>query len=212
MTGCLDDGALQAYLDSELPEAKLYLAAGHLQSCAACRARLERVEATATRVNALLDFLVGEVPDFIPPLAVARFGARPGCSSRVRWAVAAALAVLFLSRADPGNGPAPPSVLVPAQVASPRGSRSAGACCREPGMPAGVKPKAARVRRPNAVPAPAGFLALDNADPIQVGMVVRVMLPASAFAAAVPTGEAQAVMADLVIGEDGRARAIRFVQ
>jgi hypothetical protein len=38
---------------------------------------------------------------------------------------------------------------------------------------------------------------------MQMGMVVRVILPIS---------DAREVAADLVIGEDGRARAIRFVE
>jgi hypothetical protein len=74
-----------------------------------------------------------------------------------------------------------------------------------------VKPRFRRVRRSKPLPRLDDFLALDDGDPIQVGVVVRVMLPASAFAAMPQTGATQVIMADLAIGEDGRARAIRFV-
>jgi hypothetical protein len=43
---------------------------------------------------------------------------------------------------------------------------------------------------------------------MQVGMVVRVLLPMSDLAL---SGVDHEVPADLVIGEDGRPRAIRFV-
>jgi hypothetical protein len=46
------------------------------------------------------------------------------------------------------------------------------------------------------------FMALAGADPIQVGMVVRVMVPVSG----------RSLAADVVVGEDGRARAIRFIE
>jgi hypothetical protein len=52
-------------------------------------------------------------------------------------------------------------------------------------------------------PALDDFVPFDDADPMQIGMVVRVMLPVS---------DATEIAADLVIGEDGRARAFRFVQ
>src|ERR1035437_7361681 len=53
------------------------------------------------------------------------------------------------------------------------------------------------------------FVPFDDADPMQMGMVVRVMLPVSDASL---TGGAQEVAADLLIGEDGRARAIRLVR
>jgi predicted anti-sigma-YlaC factor YlaD len=212
MRGCLHEGALAAYLDGELPEATRRRAAGHLQSCARCRARLERVEATAARVNALLDALVDEVPvaatsDVLP------FRARPGSDAPwVRWAVAAAAGVLAISAVlgvlTISRGPqvAPPALVAKKQATV----QPAPAIVSRTVAPA-VKPKFRRVRRSKPLPRLDDFLALDDGDPIQVGVVVRVMLPASAFAAMPQTGAMQVIMADLAIGEDGRARAIRFV-
>jgi hypothetical protein len=52
-------------------------------------------------------------------------------------------------------------------------------------------------------------VALDDADPIQMGIVVRVMVPVSD---ASMSGGVKEIAADLMIGDDGRARAIRFVE
>src|ERR1035441_2191650 len=65
------------------------------------------------------------------------------------------------------------------------------------------------VHRQAPQPALDDFVPFDDADPMQMGMVVRVMLPVSDASL---TGGAQEVAADLVIGEDGRARAIRLVR
>jgi hypothetical protein len=210
MMGCLQEGVLAAYLDGELPEAARSGAAGHLQSCGACRARLERVGATAARVNALLDALVVEVPAAATP-AVAPLRVRPRPHApMVRWvvaagvlAIAAMLGVLSTVRRPQVAGYAPVAKKMAAvQPAPPIVNRTAA--------PA-VKPGFRRVRRPKPLPRVDDFLALDDAGPIQVGVVVRVMLPLSAFAAMPQTGATQAVIADLVIGENGQARAIRFV-
>lgn len=187
-------------------------AAGHLRSCAACRARLERVGATAARVNALLDSLVVEVP-MAATVAVSPLRARPRpAAPRVRWAVAAALAVFAISALLSVLAVVwRPPVAAPARVAKKEATvQPAPALVSRP-VPAAAKPRVRRVRRSKPLPGLDDFLALDDADPIQVGVVIRVMLPVSAFAATPQSGDPQAILADLVIGEDGRARAIRFV-
>ena len=212
MRGCLHEGVLQAYLDGELPEAKRWRAARHLQSCVLCRARLERVGTAAARVNGLLDALAGE-DKVAATSAVLPLRARPGSDAPwVRWAVAAAvgvlaiwvvLGVLIMSRR--------PQVAPPALIAKKQATvQPAPAIVNRTVMPA-VKRRSRRVRKSKPLPRLDDFLALDDDDPIQVGVVVRVMLPASAFAAMPQSGATQVIMADLVIGEDGRARAIRFV-
>ena len=45
------------------------------------------------------------------------------------------------------------------------------------------------------------FVPLDGADPMQIGMVVRVMLPVSDASVG---GGVREIAADVVIGEDGR--------
>lgn len=201
---CLDDGTLQAYLDLELPAAEQDRAAGHLEGCAGCRARLSRLEATLARVRACLEALAPE--DLrVTGDAVPRFAARP---ARMRWqwaavalagALTASLALIFGS-ATPRPEPAPVAKTLPAPPIQ---------LAPAPPEPAPVRSVPARARRPKPRRALDDFVVLDNADPMQMGMVVRVMLPVSG--ASVPGGM-QVVAADLMIGEDGRARAIRFVR
>jgi len=203
---CLDEGTLQAYLDSELPEARMRYAAGHLEACATCRDRLGRIEATAGCVNAWLDALA---PGDLPALdkAAPRIAAR---TAGVRWrwaavALAGALAAsvaLFLAKA-----PAP-NIEVHVTKPEARLTDVRGSVDPAPVRAATVR-KQLRARRPKPVRPLDDFVAFDDADPMQMGMVVRVMLPVSdAFL----TGGTQEIAADLVIGEDGRARAIRLVR
>ena len=61
------------------------------------------------------------------------------------------------------------------------------------------------------------FYALPNAgDPLEFGAVVRVRLPRSAMRlAGLPVNEerlAERIQADVLLGQDGTARAVRFVQ
>jgi hypothetical protein len=194
---CLDEGTLQAYLDSELPEARMRRAAGHLEACAPCRDRLGRIEAAVGRVNAWLDALA---PAGLPALdeAVPRIAARTG-GLRWRWAavaLAGALAAsvaLFFANA-PVARKETRMLKVEAPLANARGS-----------VTSVHRIATVRKRTPRPKPRPAldDFVPFDDADPIQIGMVVRVMLPVS---------DASEIAADLVIGEDGRARAFRFVQ
>jgi Putative zinc-finger len=57
-----------------------------------------------------------------------------------------------------------------------------------------------------------GFIALDDGDPIQMGVVVRMNVSASSLGMSAGTGGTDQIAADVVIGEDGRARAIRFLE
>jgi anti-sigma factor RsiW len=206
---CLDEGTLQAYLDSELPEARMRRAAGHLEACAPCRDRLGRIEAAVGRLNAWLDALAQAG---LPALdeAVPRIAAKTGGLLRWRWAAVAlggalaASVALFFANSRPHPEPARAA------------KREAG--MHKPQAPsvvyrAGPRGHPVRKRFPvhRQAPQPAldDFVPFDDADPMQMGMVVRVMLPVSDASL---TGGAQEVAADLVIGEDGRARAIRLVR
>lgn len=196
---CLDEGALQAYLDNELDEVRIRGAAGHLEACAACRDRLGRLEATAGRVKAWLDALLPEdlpvVYEGVPRIAHKMHGPRWGWIAGGLAAALAASATLFVA---PPPAPRKEAYLAKplARRAEPRGT---------PGWPAGGRPRITMVRPARVRPRPAldGFVVFDDADPMQIGMVVRVMLPVS---------DDSAIAADLVIGEDGRARAFRFVE
>jgi len=182
---CLDDGALRAYLDNELPEAEMCRAAGHLEACAACRERLEQLDATAKQVHAWLDLLT---PEHVTAL---RFMPRRTATHRLPWAVLAASLTLFLALNRSSNTPVPVAPTEPAPLPA------------LPVEPAHEAPRKARAKKPKPARPPGDFVPLEDADPMQLGMVVRVMLPVS---------DAQEIAADVVIGEDGRARAFRFVE
>jgi hypothetical protein len=75
-------------------------------------------------------------------------------------------------------------------------------------------PVAAVVETPAAVPAPvSAFQPLPNSpslSPSSSYNVVRVRIPLSAFAVVPGTEQGGSIEADLLVGEDGLARAIRF--
>ena len=195
---CPDAGTLQAYLDSELPEARTSRAAGHLEACASCRDRLGRMEAAAGRVNAWLDALAPEDPPAVYE-GVRRIAVRTG-SLRWRWAALGLAGALAASVAlYVANAPVPQKKALVQKVEGPladaRGSVSV--------VPHRVATVRKRMRRPIPQPTLDDFVPFDDADPMQIGMVVRVMLPMS---------DTSEIATDLVIGEDGRARAFRFVQ
>jgi anti-sigma factor RsiW len=199
MRRCLDEGTLQAYLDYELPEANRGGVADHLANCPACRHALERVQATGARVSALLDSLVvDDMPTACPALPPLRARA---AGVPVRWAGAAlagALAAGAMWIVVSARVPRAPALQPVASIQTVTPPAPAAGISLHP---AAVRPKIVHARRRTPQPRLDDFIALDN-DPIQVGVVVRVTLPRSEFAEA----------ADVVIGEDGRARAIRFVQ
>lgn len=208
---CLSAGTLQAYLDHELPEIEMRDAGAHVESCAGCRGRLAAIEETAKRVHAWLDVLTPE--ELAAPVrTVPRIPAvaRP---RQWRWiAVAAALvlaasAAAFITKHDR-------KFAVPTKVAAaPTVVRSA--VVRDPEPQRVVPHRAVQVRKRvpsrhrDAQPAGNGFIALGDPDPMQIGVVVRMKVP---IADTWLPGQTQEVAADLVIGEDGRARAIRFVR
>src|ERR1039458_3548561 len=210
---CLDEGTLQAYLDSELPEARMRRAAGHLEACAPCRDRLGRIEAAVVRVNAWLDALA---PAGLPALddAVPRIAAK---TSGLRWrwaavALAGALAAsvaLFFANSRPHPEPARAAKREAGRhkpQAPALGSRRGSALFFANSGPPPERPRAAKreagMHKPQApsvvhragprgppvrkrfpvhrqAPQPAldDFVPFDDADPMQMGMVVRVMLP-----------------------------------
>jgi len=205
MKPCLREGTLQSYLDGELPDSAMRCAAGHLEICAACRDRLAALEAVSSRVTEFLGLLAegGQ-----PPVALSL----PSTGwTRMRWAEAilvplAAAAFWLVSAALRQAPPLPPVAKVEPAAAVER-------VVSVPDPPV-IRPPARRMRKTAKALSDTGldgFLQLDTA-PFQTGMVVRVMLPASDVAVIPQSTDAQLVAADLLIGEDGRARAIRFVE
>jgi Putative zinc-finger len=202
---CLDEGTLQAYLDSELAELRMRSVADHVEVCARCRDRMGHLASTMGLVNAWFSALPPE--DVQAPAGAPRIGA-PTPRRHWRWAavglaaVLAALAALFFAGMRPTPAKQAHSLQPPAlqpQAGPPQ--VAAAAPLRAP-----VR---RLVRRPKPRRATEEFVPLDGADPMQIGMVVRVMLPVSDASVG---GGVREIAADVAIGEDGRARAIRFVR
>jgi len=209
---CPDEGTLQAYLDNELPEARMRAAAGHLEVCAACRDRLGEIQAATARVSAWLEALAPvDLPsDPVVQGAVPRIAARTA-GWRWRWAavplagaLAASAALFFGNAHPPKREPHMQKPAAPLADGVPSGPGSVSIVHR-----AATVRKRLPEHRPKPRPTLDGFVAFDDADPMQMGMVVRVMLPVSDASL---TGGAQEIAADLMIGEDGRARAIRLAR
>jgi Putative zinc-finger len=194
MSKCWPEGELRAWQDGELPARDMERLAAHMEQCAACSGMRDEVAARAARVGALLDCLAETPPARkLPPIP-----------RRVRagrlWATAAAgLAAAFLMAflLSPRHGPVP----------QPRPPQAARKVAPSPPLqaPAALQVKPAIIRRrAPAKPKPHVdyYVALDD-EPIETGVVVRVNLDAGPSGVAVP--------ADVILGPDGRARAIRLV-
>jgi hypothetical protein len=199
VSGCWSEGELRAALDHEMPARDLERVMAHIGECAGCCAIYRELEGRASRVGMLLDSLPETAPvKLLKPL--------PRTRPLHRWAgavagLAAALAfalVVLPHRIPPPHPPAPPPFVEPAvkPVAS------------LPRIEHRVASRHVPTRRaPGLAPAPAparveDFVALDD-QPIDAGVVVRVELDNAANDARIP--------ADVIIGIDGRPRAIRFV-
>lgn len=177
MMNCPHDGELRAYLDGEASP----VSAAHLESCAACAARLKEMESRANRIAHMMTEL-GEVPAPVYP--------RTRASHYWRWsgvAAAIAAALAFWPIGHEPQPPAPPRIAVPPHVAA--------LAAQQPPVVAAVPAAKPRKRKPR--PAPGPFLALDN-DPIETGFVMRVALD-------------DGVQADVIVDSIGRPRAIRPV-
>ena len=192
MKACWPDGDLRAYADGELGFDASAEVASHLKVCSHCDGRYRELSQRALWVSNRMSALSEEralVAAVVLPRRI---------SHRRRWVVAglslaAALALAF--------------VLLPRRHAAPVAQPAPAAGFATvlpqplPAQPAVQAPKApihhvaARPRRP----APREeFLRLDD-DPIETGTVIRV------------GAENGKVQADLLIGPDGRAHAIRMI-
>ncbi|MBZ5729094.1 MAG: zf-HC2 domain-containing protein [Acidobacteriia bacterium] len=193
MTECWSEGELRAYCDRELPAKDMDRLAAHLENCVPCRERHRQLARQAASVLELVALLPEpEEVAWVQPVRV-----RAGM--RGRWAVAAlalaatlALAFVMLpKRTEQQAHLAPPQ---PPVTAPPPAAE----------QPAEVSPAVIRriVPRRRAPQRPLlradYYLSLDD-EPIQNGVVMRVALGAAE------------VKADVIVGPDGRAHAIRLV-
>jgi anti-sigma factor RsiW len=189
MKQCWPEGDLRAYLDGEVPPGVRERIGDHLQACAECSARYTELSGRAARVANLMAAL----PEVAPAGA---FGIVPlPARHRRQWAVAAlslaaALAVGFVMLPKSGRQVAP--IAKAPAVAAPAPAK----------QPAAVATRAHAVRRRAAQQGTAQqadyFLRLDD-EPLETGTIVRI------------GAENGDVQADLILGPDGRAHAIRVV-
>ncbi len=210
MSTCWTEGDLRASLDGELEAASAALLTAHLAECASCEALRRQLAGCASRVAGLMAVLEESAPlaAIIPMPPIIPMPRRSWRGVAAIGAMAAGLAIAALTvalRPASNNAkhatatyPNPvaslPTPDVPAQHVSlthPRHTRP--------------EPRAA-VFTPTAAPAAAQpadtgngyFLALDD-EPIETGIVMRVASPSGDF------------QADVIVGPDGRAHAIRIV-
>jgi hypothetical protein len=118
--------------------------------------------------------------------------------------IAAFLAVAGRRHPRPKVPPAQPGTAVAVRIPEPV----------TPALPRRALPEEVRAAPPEEVDTPF-FPLLDAPPPFERGELVRVTLPASAMrVVGLPVGEErleEPVLADVLIGEEGMARAIRFV-
>ena len=189
MKPCWSEGELRAYLDGELPTRDMERVAAHLKDCAVCGALRAELEGRAERVSGLLEALPEPEPVAHLPRAPQR------APAGWRWAAVAlaaslALALALLPKRTNQAAVAPAHAPKPAAIALPAPPPVAPAIIRrvprKGAAPVKLKPKIE------------SYLALDD-EPIETGLVVRVGLNGGR------------VPADVIVGPDGRARAIRLV-
>ncbi len=191
------DGDLRAWLDRELEPEQQAAVGAHLEACPECRALRERLSARASFVMGALDEL--------PAVRVAREPAPSGWSWVPAWrwavppvAIAACLAVLmWMSPKHPAE--LSPVVPVHQNAKSEVHPVPAASLEAQPAVPHPMANRPAALhKKPAQQPETEHFVALDN-EPIESGVVVRVSSQSGGFEA------------DVIVGPDGRARAIRVL-
>lgn len=212
--------------DTPMPSGAREQALQHAEGCAYCRARL-----AAARVLSLeLSVLATEdeklqAPAHVEASLVAAFRERNRRRSRVWWsvrwagAVAAVAIAGWLMAEHPWRSfgsPAGPEIQVAAPAAVPETASPGASVKRQNEMAEMVGPSRPARRRATAETG-GEFIALSAGSyPLGDGMVVRVELPRSAptlVGLPIPGGDVSGtVTADVVLGQDGMARAIRFLQ
>ena len=224
---------------SELMEASTQTAAlRHAEVCASCAARLADERVLVSGVRALRAELAGEqAPAHVEQVLLNAFRERGGTASvvpipqrnviRANWRVAAIAAVFLLAtsigtiifvRSLPRETPSPAKAealtSVPDQAAT-----ITRATDKRDELPAVSTPRRrSRARTPRAETVTEFFPLVegDDLESLEGTQIVRVELTPSALReVGLPTSyasSADAVKADLILGQDGLARAIRFVR
>jgi len=182
MKNCWTDGDLRAHMDGELAPDAQAAIAAHLEACSACGARYRELAQRAAWVSAVMDF-----SENAPAIPAARPRPRRWLLGAVGLAASLAVALLLL----PKRAPERPVQVVAKVVVPPVPAPVQTAA---PAVHPAVHHAAPRRHEP-----PEEFLRLDD-EPIETATIVRV------------SAEDGALQADLIVGPDGRAHAIRVVR
>ena len=190
MTQCWSEGELRAHLDGELPSRDMERLSGHLEGCVVCASRRREFAARAERIGEWMEGLAAaEMPVRIPRVPRRARGGRRWAAVAVGLAASLVIALLLVARrTDPIAVGPHPEPAAPKTAAPPPATVKPAVIRRETPPPVRAKPK----------PQIQYYVALDD-EPIETGLVVRVGL-----------NDGQ-VPADVIVGPDGRARAIRLV-
>jgi hypothetical protein len=236
-----EDAILDVARGTEVNAATVEAVRAHADVCDACGSRLRREESLTAGLGALAKTLEGAEPSpaleerllqaFDERFAAAHMAAR-SAERRVDWRVwaAAAAAVIMVSSVPFLRRPAvdpnvPQEAPAPAQTIAGAARPVSGAVVEQPATvavgvpPSHVVPARKRAhRQAQTVVRPSGFVALPSATDLpqfESGTIQRVhlslaSLPGYGVDIAGNTGSSP-VEADLLVGQDGQARAIRLV-
>lgn len=235
MKTCLQEEILQAYLDGELPQEAGDSVAAHLAECTVCAARVGEAQQTWMAIDGAL---ASELPEVIPTArlrvriesALAEKAApKFTLASLWNWKLAAVTAAILLALSAllfrPANQPPHhEQAVLPAPVSTPDFIPSP---TPPPVRDVAQQPLPIRKRVLRRTPTSNAeeaevvtrFFSLRDGEDlttIESGQLVRVELPGSALSEAGypfnPETAQTSVIADVVLGQDGLARAIRFVR
>jgi hypothetical protein len=206
----------------------------HVASCGECRLRFDQQQALTAGLMALAwDVRRATVSPHVEARLMRAFVARnpnpaaSGCGLPLRWVPLAAAVVLCVSGAVWWSSrPAPdrrPGLEVRAAPSAPATTSVAAA---PPSAGPDGDPGVRTTRRRRPAPRPAappvvravGFVPIPSAAGLpdfESGEIVRLGIPVTAlpnYGLEIPAGVKRSVQADLLVGQDGRARAIRLVE
>ena len=189
MTHCWSEGELKACLDDELPPRDRDRAARHIEECSACRALCADLSQRAQWLAGMMDALPQPPVLVRLPASLARPRAGRRAAGSLALVASVAIALMLVPKHKDKVSAVAPRFQTPL-----------------PAVPAPPPVKPAIIRRvPHKHAAPVKpkpkieyFVKLDD-EPIDTGLVVRVVLGGSE------------IPADVIVGPDGRARAVRLV-
>jgi hypothetical protein len=214
----------------------------HLEHCASCAALMTRERQLSQGLRALAEATAGDAPsDALGRRLIETFAGRLSVPPRARkvvtigWMPAAAAAALMAATGalwwGVGREPTTESLRAPqaatAAVQQPDPVPAAGVALksvtdnRRTNPEVGHRPRAARRRSVPTAPVvrATGFVSLPGADGLpdfESGEIVRIEIPFASLPTygleILPEARGTPVKADLLVGQDGQARAIRLVQ